>query len=63
MNWPRERYSENLKWPYIWVGVFTESATLGRFSHRVAMSVCLSVCLSAPLDAVFFRPLIGPEIA
>ena len=34
--------------------VFTELAPLGRFSHRVAMSVCLCVCLFAPLDAVFF---------
>ena len=34
--------------------IFTASASLGRFSHRVAMSVCLCVCLSAPLGAVFF---------
>ena len=42
--------------------IFTESAPLGRFSHRVVMSVCLSVCVFAPLDAVFFKVLIGPEI-
>ena len=39
------------------IKLFTESAPLGRFSHRVAMSVCLSVCvsvcLSAPSGAVF----------
>ena len=29
--------------------IFTESAPLGRFSHRVAMSLCLSVCLSEVL--------------
>ena len=34
--------------------LFTESAPLGGFSHRVAMSVCLFVCLFAPSDAVFF---------
>ena len=33
--------------------IFTESAPLGRFSHRVAMYVYLSVSLFAPLDAVF----------
>ena len=36
--------------------IFTESAPLGRFSHRVAISMCLSE------GAVFFRPLIGPEV-
>ena len=41
---------------------FTESAPLGQFSHRVAMSVSGDVCVSAPLGAVFFRPLIGPEV-
>ena len=53
--------------------IFTEMAPLGRFSHRVAMSVCLSGCLFAPSDAVFLeashwpwdhmiisRPLMGP---
>ena len=44
------------------VCIFTESAPLDRFSHRVAMSVCVPVCLSAQSVAVFFRPLIGPEI-
>ena len=39
--------------------IFTESAPLGRFSYRVAMSVLGSVCLFVPSDAVFFRPLIG----
>ena len=38
---------------------FTESATMGWFSHRVAMSVSFPVL---PLDAVFFRPFIGSEI-
>ena len=33
--------------------IFTESAPLGRFSHRVAMSVCGSVCVCAPLGAFF----------
>ena len=28
-----------------WGVFFTESAPLGRFSHRIAISVCLSVCL------------------
>ena len=28
------------------LNIFTESAPLGQFSHRVALSVCLSVCLS-----------------
>ena len=37
------------------LGVFTESAPLGRFSHRVAMSVCVSVYLCAPSRAVFFK--------
>ena len=49
--------------------IFTESAPLGGFSYRVAMSMCAS----APLGAVFYeafhwpsghmissRPLIGP---
>ena len=31
-------------------------------ANLIAMSVCLSVCLFAPTDAIFFRPLIGPEI-
>ena len=61
--------------PCVWMcapsgAVFKESA-LGRFFHRVAMSVCLFVCLS-PSHAIFFevshwpldhmtrsRPLIG----
>ena len=38
--------------------IFTEAAPLGRFSHRVA----ISVRLFAPLGAVFFRPLIGPQV-
>ena len=29
----------------MWIRIFTNSAPLGRVSHRVAMSVCLSVCL------------------
>ena len=37
--------------------IFTESAPLGRFSHRDAMSVsrsvCLSICGFAPLGAFF----------
>ena len=55
--------------------VFKESA-LGRFFHRVAMSVCPSVCLCVPFHAFFFeashwpsghmtrsRPLIGqPQV-
>ena len=39
-------------------GIFTASAPLGRFSHRVAMSVCGSVCGSAPSGIVFFRTLL-----
>ena len=42
--------------------IFNESGPLGRFSHRVAMSVCVFVCLCAPLGAFFVRPLIGPEV-
>ena len=36
--------------------VFTESAPLGRFSHRVAMSVCLFVCLSVCAIGCSFFP-------
>ena len=36
--------------------IFPETAPLGWFSHRVAISVCLSVCVSAPSGAVFSRP-------
>ena len=40
--------------------LFKESA-LGRFFHKVAMSVCVFVCGS--LFMLFFsRPLIGPQI-
>ena len=50
----KKQFNKNKKFP------------LGRVSHRVAMSgclsVCLSVCLFAPSDAVFFRPIKGPEI-
>ena len=45
--------------------IFTNSASLGRVGHRVAMSVCLSVCISVCLRHrvhFFSRPLIGPEI-
>ena len=43
---------------------FTKSFSLGRFSHRVAMSICLCVCFFVCLRhrMHFFRPLIGPEI-
>ena len=38
--------------------IFTESAPLGRFSHRVPISVCLSVCLSVcSIGCSFFRGL------
>ena len=48
---------------YIYIGFniksFKESA-LGRFFHRVAMSVSLSIC---PLPMRFFcRPLIGSQV-
>ena len=33
--------------------LFSESASLGRFSHRVAMPVCVWFCGSAPSGAVF----------
>ena len=36
---------------------FTESAPLGRFGHRDAMSVCLFVCLCAPSGAIFLPGL------
>ena len=39
--------------------VFTELASLGQFSHRVAMSGRLDVC---SIRCSFFRPLIGPQI-
>ena len=45
--------------------IFTETAPLDRFSHRVAMSFCLFVCLSVCLHhrvQSFSRPLIGPEV-
>ena len=43
--------------------LLTESAPLGRFSHRVSMSVCVSLCLSVcAIGCIFFRPLIGPDI-
>ena len=35
--------------------------SLGRFFHRVPMSIYLSVCLS-PFHVFFLRPLIGPQI-
>ena len=41
--------------------IFTESASLGQFSHRVAGSVCQDVCLRHRVQ-FFPRPLIGPEI-
>ena len=42
--------------------LFTESAPLGRFSHRVAISVQMSVCLSAPSGAVFIVASHCPDI-
>ena len=40
--------------------IFTESAPLGRFSHRVAMSVfCLIVCLRHRMHFIL-KPFIGP---
>ena len=35
--------------------LFTESAPLGGFSHRVAMSVCLYVCLSVCLSVCLWQ--------
>ena len=61
----------NLQKIYFWGNlnfisdVFAELATLGRFSHKVMMSVCLCVCLFVCLRhrmQCFSRPLIGPEI-
>ena len=40
--------------------IFKESA-LGRFFHRVAMSVCVFLCLSLFMR-FFSRPLIGPQV-
>ena len=37
-----------VKWSPVFP-IFTESAPMVRFSHRVAMSVCLSVCLDVCL--------------
>ena len=48
--------------------VFTELASLGQFSHKVAMTVCVCVCVSVCLSVClrhqvhFFRPLICPEV-
>ena len=39
--------------------IFKESA-LGRFFHRVAMSVCVSVCLSVPFRVVYFEAYFAP---
>ena len=43
--------------PSDYVMTFTESAQLGRFSHRVAMSVCLDVWMFAS-EVQFFRGLL-----
>ena len=42
--------------------VFTESAPLGLFSHRVAMSVCGVVGMCSPSGAFFARPLIEKNV-
>ena len=56
LDWPKNKtscdgLSRNV---FGWIYLFTESAPMGRFSHRVAMlSVFLSVSLFAPSDAFF----------
>ena len=40
--------------------IFTESAPLGGFSHRVHMSICLFMCLFAPSGAFFFKAFHWP---
>ena len=53
-------------WACSWIQrFFIESAPLGRFSHRNAISVCLSVCVCVVLRhrvQFFLRPLIGPQV-
>ena len=41
--------------------IFTKSVLLGRFSHKVAMSVCLCVYLRHQVQ-FFSRPAIGPQV-
>ena len=51
-----ERFSVSRMWDFHRIG------PLGRFDHRVAMSVvCMYVCLSLFMQ-FFSRPLIGPQI-
>ena len=56
-------FNNNKKNHYLTGGVSTELAPLGRFIHKVAMTVCLDVCLFVLLNVFFFpRPLIDHEI-
>ena len=41
---------------------FHQLGPLGRVGQRVDMSVCVFVCLMSPSHAIFFRPLIGPQV-